>query len=111
MLPSSRSLKLGMLILLSGLFFSLASAWCEVEAHLNIAEPIQEIGRIHGTGASILKESPDFYLHNSLAIRFFCVGAVFIVAGMLQIQRSHVSERVTRLEKELETFRKQMAAV
>src|SRR4051794_2346931 len=101
-----RSLKIGLLTLILGLVVSAMSAWCEVEAHVVNGHPVQKVA---GFGPDTYREKQDFYLFNSMAIRFFSVGAILIVVGTLQIQRTHVNERVTRLEKELESFRKQLA--
>lgn len=105
----TRGLKIGLLILVLGLVFSMASAWCEVQAHVKIAPPVHT--PMKGTPTTLLqRETPEYYLHSSMAIRLFCIGALFIVAGTLQIQRAYVSERVARLERELELFRKASAA-
>jgi len=103
MFASNRSLKIGLWTLILGMILSLASAWCEVEAHLNIAQPVQEVGR--HSGLTFYKQTPSFYLASSMAIRLFSVGALFIVVGALQIQRAQLNERVARLEKDLEAFR------
>lgn len=105
MISFNRSLKMGLAILVVGMLLSLASAWCEMEAHLNITQPVQEVGR-HPSGHVFYKETSSFYLANSMAIRLFSVGALLIVVGALQIQRSQLNERVARLEKDLEAFRK-----
>ena len=107
MFASNRSLKIGLWTLVLGMLLSLASAWCEVEAHLNNAQPVQEIGTYTTSGFALYKETPSFYLASSMAIRLFSVGALFIVVGALQIQRAQLNERVARLEKDLATFRRQ----
>ena len=105
------SLKTGLYIISLGLLLLAMSAWCEVKAHLHDGRPVQKIAITAGN-QSEYKEAPDFYLASSMAVRLFSVGAIFIVVGTLQIQRAHMTERVTRLERELESFRsRQTAAV
>jgi hypothetical protein len=100
---SNRSIKIGLATLILGMLLSLASAWCEVEAHLKNAQPVQQVGT--PGGSSVYHETPSFYLASSMAIRLFSVGALFIVVGALQIQRAQLNERVALLEKQLATFR------
>lgn len=107
MFLTSRSLKIGLSSLVLGMILSLASAWCEVEAHVKNGQPVQEIGT---AGTSVLKESTPFYLASSMAIRLFSVGALFIVVGTFQIQRAHLNDRVSHLEKELETLRSRLVS-
>lgn len=104
MFPTNRSLKIGLVSLVLGMILSLASAWCEVEAHLKNGQPVQEIGK-QSTGTTIYKDNPPYYLASSMAIRLFSIGALFIVVGTLQIQRAQLHERVVSLEREIESIR------
>ena len=105
------SLKTGLYTICLGLLLLALSAWCEVKAHVQDAQPVQKVAITDGN-QPVYKEAPQFYLASSMAVRLFSVGAIFIVVGTLQIQRAHMTERVSRLERELEAFRsRQTAAV
>src|SRR5688572_13305235 len=100
MLAKDQSLKMGLASLVLGMILSLASAWCEVEAHVKNGQPVREVG----TGsATVYRENGHFYLASSMAIRLFSIGALFIVVGALQIQRAHLNDRVLQLEKEIQS--------
>ena len=103
------SLKSGLYTIFLGLLLLALSAWCEVKAHLQNGQPVQKVAIAAGN-QPVYKETPEFYLASSMAVRLFSVGAIFIVVGTLQIQRAHMTERVTRLERELEAFRSRQAA-
>lgn len=105
----NRTFKIGLATFIMGMLLSLASAWCEVEAHLNHQQPIQAIGQTSNAG-TIYRETPSYYLTSSMAIRLFSVGALFIVVGALQVQRDTTSERLARVEQELAAFRNRTSA-
>lgn len=106
---SNRSIKVGLLTLILGMLLSLASAWCEMEAHLKNAQPVQQLGTTT-SGAAVYKETPSFYLASSMAVRLFSIGALFIVVGALQIQRAQLNERVALLERQVAMFRDRTSA-
>lgn len=106
---ANRSVKIGLTTLVLGMILSLASAWCEVEAHLKNDSHVQEVGK-SSSGFSVYRETPSFYLASSMAVRLFSIGALFIVVGALQIQRAQLNERVATLEREVSAFRSRNSA-
>ena len=97
-------LKAGLYTIALGLLMLGLSAWCEIKAHVQDGQPVQKVAIAAGN-QPVYKEAPEFYLASSMAVRLFAVGAIFIVVGTLQIQRAQMTERVSRLEKQLEAFR------
>ena len=93
-----RSYRVGLLTLVLGVLLSLASGWFEIESRLNIKQNVQKTGR---TERVVVYDSQDAYLAGSMAERLFALGALFIVVGMIQIQRARSDDRLVRLEQEL----------
>jgi hypothetical protein len=104
-MASQRNVKTGLTILVLGILMCVASAWCEIQAHLVNGQPVQELGSAGANTPKIYKESTEFYITSSLAVRLFTIGAVLIGVGTLQMQRAQTAERITRLEAELAAFR------
>lgn len=104
----TKSLKIAAITLLAGIGLSLASAAFEIRAQLKPGHSVAEVG---SQQPATVRQSSDYYLSNSMAIRLFAVGAVLIVVGTVQIQRANLNSRMERLEKELEFYRRQSPPV